>query len=124
MANRSRTAFGSEANIDSALSSGKIDAYDILFLDEKKIGWIDKNGQKVILENDKQVKVVSAIPETGVEDVLYIVVDGTNSESISVSGYIWNGEKFVQTFSSNSNGTVNEETVDSKIEAALSIVEF
>lgn len=28
-----------------------IDAYDILFLDEKKIGWIDRNGNKVIVEN-------------------------------------------------------------------------
>lgn len=48
---RSKHAFGSEANVDVALSQGLIDAYDILFLDEKKIGWIDKNGNKVIVEN-------------------------------------------------------------------------
>lgn len=48
---RSKHAFGSEANVDAALAQGLIDAYDILFLDEKKIGWIDRNGNKVIVEN-------------------------------------------------------------------------
>lgn len=47
---RSKHAFGSEANVDSALASGAIDAYDILFLNEGKIGWIDKDGKKVIVE--------------------------------------------------------------------------
>lgn len=49
---RARHAFGSEANIPQALASGKIDAYDILFLDEKKVGWIDKNGEVIIAEPD------------------------------------------------------------------------
>lgn len=48
---RSKHAFGSEVNVDAALAQGLIDAYDILFLDEKKIGWIDRNGNKVIVEN-------------------------------------------------------------------------
>lgn len=49
---KSRHAFGSEANIASALEQGLIDAYDVLFLDEGKIGWIDKNGVPVIPETD------------------------------------------------------------------------
>lgn len=52
MADKARHAFGSEANISEALAAGKIDAYDILFLDEKKVGWIDKNGEVVIAEPD------------------------------------------------------------------------
>lgn len=47
---KSKHAFGSEANVDAALAQGLIDAYDILFLDEKKIGWIDRDGNKVIPE--------------------------------------------------------------------------
>ena len=47
---RSRHAFGSEANIGTAIENGLIDEYDILFLDEKKIGWVDKNGNPVIVE--------------------------------------------------------------------------
>ena len=45
---KSKHAFGSEANINSALQQGKIDEHDILFLDERKIGWIDKNGNIVM----------------------------------------------------------------------------
>lgn len=75
---RSKHAFGSEANVDTAIANGLIDAYDIIFMDEKKIGWVDKNGNKVILE--KQVVKVDELPETGMEDVVYIY----NNE-----GYIW-----------------------------------
>lgn len=49
---RARHAFGSEENISDAIAAGKIDAYDILFLDEKKVGWITKDGEVVIAETD------------------------------------------------------------------------
>lgn len=52
MAMKAKHAFGSEKNLQSALSSGKIDAYDILFLDEKKVGWVNKNGEIIIAEPD------------------------------------------------------------------------
>lgn len=52
MAMKAKHAFGSEQNISKALAEGKIDAYDILFLDEKKVGWINKNGEVVIAETD------------------------------------------------------------------------
>ncbi len=52
MADKARHAFGSETKIAEALAAGKIDAYDILFLDEKKVGWITKDGEVVIAETD------------------------------------------------------------------------
>ena len=52
MAMKAKHAFGSEAKIAEALAAGKIDAYDILFLDEKKVGWINKSGEVVIAETD------------------------------------------------------------------------
>ncbi len=82
---RSKHAFGSEANVDAAIASGTIDAYDILFLNEKKIGWVDKNGNKVILDNKQQVVTVMELPETGEEGIIYI------HES---NGYTWNGTEF------------------------------
>jgi len=82
---RSKHAFGSEANVDSAIQRGLIDAYDILFLDEKKIGWIDVNGNKVII--DHQVKAVDVLPQPGVEATIYICGD---------SLHFWNGEKYVE----------------------------
>ena len=57
MAMKAKHAFGSSSGIESALQSGKIDAYDILFLDgdtdNPKVGWIDKNGKAVILKDEK-----------------------------------------------------------------------
>lgn len=57
MAMKAKHAFGSSSGVESALQSKKIDAYDILFLDgdteNPKIGWIDKNGNPVILKDEK-----------------------------------------------------------------------
>lgn len=103
---RSKHAFGSEANFDTAIQNGLIDAYDILFLSEGKIGWIDKNGNKVILEDKEQVIKVEELPETGVEDVVYIC----NSKI-----YIWDGTQF--TTPAGGDG-VAEDVVDTKVQAA------
>lgn len=86
---RSKHAFGEFANLDKAIADGKIDAYDILFLDgktEPKIGWVDKDGNVVILEDKKQVMVVDSLPETGNEDTIYIC---------GSTFYFWNGSEFV-----------------------------
>ena len=56
---RSKHAFGNSGNVESALNSGKIDAYDILYLDgdtnEPKIGWVNKEGKTVIVDTEKIV---------------------------------------------------------------------
>lgn len=52
---KARHAFGDSENLQNALSSGVIDAYDILFLDgdtEPKIGWVDKNGEVKMVDTD------------------------------------------------------------------------
>lgn len=55
--NRAKHAFGSSSSIESALQQGLINERDILFLDEDtdnpKIGWIDKNGNPIILKDEK-----------------------------------------------------------------------
>lgn len=48
MALISKHAFGSKENIETAKSNGTIDAHDILFLDNKEIGWIAKDGSTVM----------------------------------------------------------------------------
>ena len=103
---KSKHAFGSEANVDAALASGQIDAYDILFLSEGKIGWIDANGNKVILEDKVQVMMVEALPETGEEGILYVF------DSI---GYTWNGTEFKPIAETTG---LDEAAIDAKIEAA------
>lgn len=108
MSNKSsKHAFGSEANIDYALQQGLIDNYDVLFLDEGKIGWIDKNGNKVILEDKVQVALVNELPQIGLSDIIYIY----NGDI-----YLWDGVKFMSPV--RENGGLSEDIVDSKIESA------
>ena len=107
---RSKHAFGSEANVDAAIASGAIDAYDILFLKEGKIGWIDKDGNKVIAEGKQQVVVLEALPEAGEEAILYVV----NSV-----GYTWNGTEFKPIAE---GAAMDESVIDEKIAAANAAV--
>lgn len=103
---RSKHAFGSEVNVDQALLDGKIDAYDILFLNEGKIGWINKDGEKVILEDKKQILPVSSLPDVGDPEVIYI---------FESKFYFWNGEEYI----SPESEYVNETTVDTKVAEAV-----
>lgn len=92
MADKARHAFGTLENVDNALSSGLIDAYDILFLKDANgkpyVGWIDKNGNKVVVEEEEEIIVVDgeSLPESGESGKVYIFGD---------DAYVWNGEKFV-----------------------------
>lgn len=91
MANRAKHAFGTLENIDAALSIGKIDAYDILFVKDAEgkpyVGWIDKDGNKVIVQEDEKIVRVAELPTVdGNSDVIYIY----NNE-----GYIWDGTKCI-----------------------------
>lgn len=104
---KSKHAFGSEANVDQAMQQGLIDAYDVLFLNEGKIGWIDKNGKKVILDNKKQVVTVPSLPDVGDNEVIYIYDSKI---------HIWNGSSFT---SPTVGGGVDESTVDTKIGQAV-----
>ena len=57
MAMKAKHAFGSSSQVLNAIQDGKIDSFDILFLDgdtdNPKIGWVDKNGNPVILTDEK-----------------------------------------------------------------------
>lgn len=89
---KAKHAFGALEKIDTALSSGIIDKYDILFVKDANgkpyVGWIDKDGNKVICQEEEKVVVVEdgKLPETGVEGKIYICGE---------SGYFWNGTEFV-----------------------------
>ena len=92
MADKARHAFGAFEKVDYALQEKLIDAYDILFLKDANgkpyVGWIDKNGNKVIVEEEEKVVSVEgeSLPETGEAGKIYIFGE---------DGYFWNGEKFV-----------------------------
>lgn len=88
---RSKHAFGQLERVDSAINSGTIDAYDILFLTDANgkpyVGWVDKNGEKVVVRGGESVLRVDSLPTSdGDENVVYIY----NNEA-----YIWNGTQCV-----------------------------
>ena len=92
MALKAKHAFGSSENLSSALSSGTIDSFDILFLDgdteNPKIGWVDKNGNPVILREEDEVVIVEGdvLPDSGEVGKIYVFGE---------DAYVWNGEMFV-----------------------------
>lgn len=112
MSQKTKVAFGSESKIEEGLKTKKINAFDILCLDEKKIGWIDKDGNVVIVESgtDNIIPVDELPTENGNKKVIYIYNE---------SAYIWNGEKCVPLVKVNVDDKVDK--VDAKIENSLSM---
>lgn len=93
MVMKAKHAFGSSSDVEAALASGKIDAYDILFLDgdtdNPKVGWVTRNGEIVIVPSgvqNSQVIAVDKLPETGEVGVIYICANTL---------YIWDDAQFV-----------------------------
>lgn len=65
---KAKHAFGALENIDSAISSGKVDAYDILFVKDADgkpyVGWVDKDGNKVVVDDSEELAKLEASIET------------------------------------------------------------
>ena len=69
MSNLSKHAFGSKENIETAKANGTIDEYDILYLSNKEIGWIDKNGDTIISTTRIQEDItVNGVTGLGIEN--------------------------------------------------------
>ncbi len=130
---KSRHAFGKSVNLQSALDSGAVDAYDILFLDgdtDPKLGWVDASGVVRMVDTDCVVIVEGEdLPETGEVGKVYIFAD---------EGYFWNGTEFkpmaksadLSALEAKIDSKVDTKTVETMIETAVAessgfeIVEF
>ena len=138
MADKSKHAFGKSENLQSALDSGAVDAYDILFLDgdtDPKLGWVDASGVVRMLDTDCIVVVDGeSLPETGEVGKMYIFAE---------EGYFWNGTEFkpvsksvdlstlegqVTELTTQMENKVDVETVETmikeQVEAGYEIIEF
>lgn len=62
MADKAKHAFGALERVDSAIASGTIDAYDILFVKDANgkpyVGWVDKDGQKVVVDDSAELEAL------------------------------------------------------------------
>ena len=69
MALISKHAFGKKENVDTAKAQGAINAHDILFLENKEIGWIDKEGNTVMSTSRTQNPItVNGVTGLGISD--------------------------------------------------------
>ena len=83
---KAKHAFGTLEGIDSALSAGKIDSYDILFVknaDGKPfVGWIDKDGNKVICDDSEELAALETAIATKVDAETVDAMIKEHSESV------------------------------------------
>ena len=89
MAMKAKHAFGSSAQVLEALNAGKINEFDILFLDgdtKPKIGWIDSKKNFRLVENEEKVVVVDVLPSVGEVGKIYIFGE---------DAFVWVEDKFV-----------------------------
>lgn len=132
MAEKARHAFGMLENVDNAISAGTIDAFDILFVKDANgnpyVGWVDKQGNKIILQDKVQVVRVDELPVSdGDENVIYVynnegyIWDAANSKCIpmSKSADLTALENQVSDLETAMENKVDEATIDSKIETIV-----
>lgn len=72
MANRAKHAFGELSRVDEAIASGALNEYDILFVKDEngkpRVGWIDKDGNKVICDSSAEIDALKEELEATIED--------------------------------------------------------
>lgn len=109
---KARFAYGSKSKVDAALKSGDVNEFDFLCLsgenERPSVGWIDKNGNPIYVECVKYIEVVSALPETGEEGIIYM---------LEGKGYVWYENAFVP-MSESTDLSALEEEVAKKVDAA------
>ncbi len=117
MAMKAKHAFGNLADVEKALQAGKIDNYDILFLDgdtQPKIGWIDAKGILRLVENETDFSELEAVIATKANASDVEALEGqiaTKADAVEVDTKI---NKAVTDTVANVNAYTDE-----KLEAAL-----
>lgn len=128
--NRARHAFGALENIDQALSVGKIDSYDILFVKDAEgkpyVGWIDKDGNKVICDDSAKFTELLEQIATKASTEELAEVDAKIATKVDAAEVDAKVDKAVEDVITEMT-TLVEEKVDEKIaevNSAYEIVEF
>lgn len=130
MANKAKHAFGMLERVDESIANGTLDSYDLLFVKDANgnpyIGWIDKDGNKVIVEDKVQIVRVDELPTSdGDENVVYIynnegyIWDGTQCVSLSKSADLTTLETQVSNLETQLDNKVDASTVKTMIDTAV-----
>ena len=109
---KSKHAFGPEANVGGAIQQWLIDEYDIIFFNEGKLGWLDKNKQLIMLKIPQAVQTVTSLPSAGEKDTIYICGQML---------YFWNENKFIPVIAGGGNGDNAGGITQGEVEAMIEI---
>ena len=131
---KAKHAFGQSSGIEAAKQAGKINEFDILFLDgntEPKIGWLDSQGNTVVvdhradlakLETQVDEKIASKADATDVETLATEVASKASAEEVQdIKTQVESkadAEK-VESLETELATKVTAEEVDKKVEAAI-----
>ncbi len=118
MAMKAKHAFGNSSQVLEALKAGKIDAYDILFLDgdtEPKIGWIDAKGEFRLVRNESDFSELEAVIATKAD---VAVVEALKAE-VATKATAEEVDAKVETAVTDGVASAKSYT-DGKVEAAIS----
>lgn len=85
MANLSKHAFGSKENIETAKAAGSIDEFDVIFMDNGEVGWLDKNNNTVInTPRTQQVHTLNGVSLGALSDGDSVPVETSIDEFIAM----------------------------------------
>lgn len=85
MSNLSKHAFGSKENIQAAKDSGKIDEFDVIFMDNGEIGWVDKNNNTIInTPRTQKAHTLNGVSLGALEDGDTVPTDTTFDELVAL----------------------------------------
>ena len=120
---KAKHAFGNLADVQAAMDAGKIDSYDILFLDgdtEPKIGWIDAKGVFRLVENEADFSEL--------EDAIATKADASDVESLEEELATKANAAEVETIKTEMKNKVDAATVQTMIEehssSVIEVIEF
>lgn len=82
MALMSKNGFGSKENIADAVNAGTLDEYDILYLTNGEIGWLDKNKNTVINTPRTQADITASCVDSFDETDGNVVTSGKTIDDI------------------------------------------
>ncbi len=87
MADKAKHAYGSRKKLDAAIASGKVDSFDVLFLngvdEAPAIGWVDKNGNPIIIEQTDISGIEAELATKANAEEVNVKIDKMATDSVA-----------------------------------------
>lgn len=124
MAMKAKHAFGSLSDVQKALDSGKIDSFDILFLDgdtNPKIGWIDAKGEFRLVQNETDFSELETIiaKKADAEEVEAKLAEKADAAEVEAAIATKADAEKVKAMEDEIATKISAEEVDVKVESAV-----